>query len=315
MSFALVFPGQGSQSVGMGRALHDAFPESRAVFAEVDEALAQKLSAIIFEGPEDALTLTSNAQPAIMAVSLAALRAMEARGFDVGRAAFVAGHSLGEYSALAAAGSISVGETARLLRIRGDAMQKAVPAGEGAMAAILGLEPEAVEALCAEAETGGGVCRPANDNGGGQIVISGSADAVNRAVAIAPERGAKRAIPLSVSAPFHCSLMQPAADAMREALATADIRAPKVPLVANVTAAAATNGSDIRKRLVEQVTGRVRWRESVEFMARSGVDTLIEVGNGKVLSGLAKRIDKSLATQTVGSPAEIEAVLAGLDRR
>ncbi|KAB0680662.1 ACP S-malonyltransferase [Aureimonas leprariae] len=312
MSFALVFPGQGSQTVGMGRALRDAFPKSRAVFEEVDEALGQKLSDIIFDGPEDRLTLTSNAQPAIMAASLAALRAMEARGFDVTRAAFVAGHSLGEYSALAAAGAMTVGETARLLRIRGDAMQRAVPAGEGAMAAILGLEPDAVADLCREAEAGGGVCRPANDNGGGQIVISGSAEAVGRAVALAPERGAKRAIPLAVSAPFHCSLMAPAADAMAEALRAADLRSPRVPLVANVTASPLEDDSEIRERLVAQVTGQVRWRESVEFMARAGVDRLVEIGNGKVLAGLAKRIDRSLGTVNVGTPDEVEAAVAAL---
>lgn len=310
MTFALIFPGQGSQSVGMGRALHDAFSESRAVFEEVDDALGQKLSQVIFEGPEETLTLTANAQPAIMAVSLAALRAMEARGFDVGRTAFVAGHSLGEYSALAAAGAFSVGEAARLLRIRGDAMQGAVRPGEGAMAAIIGLEPDAVEALCAAAEHKGGVCRPANDNGGGQIVISGSADAVGRAVSMAPEHGAKRAIPLAVSAPFHCRLMQPAAHAMAEALATAEIGPPRVPLVANVVASPVTDDSEIRERLVEQVTGQVRWRESVEFMARSGVDTFYEIGNGRVLAGLVKRIDKSLRTHGVGSPAEVESIAA-----
>ncbi|WP_152045562.1 ACP S-malonyltransferase [Aureimonas psammosilenae] len=312
MTFALIFPGQGSQSTGMGRALFDAYPESRAVFAEVDEALGQKLSTLIFEGPEDELTLTANAQPAIMAVSLAALRAMEARGFTVSRSAFVAGHSLGEYSALAAAGALEVGQTAKLLRIRGDAMQKAVRVGEGAMAAILGLESDAVAALCAEAEAEGGVCRPANDNGGGQIVISGSAEAVARAVAAAPGKGAKRAIPLSVSAPFHCSLMQPAADAMSQALADAQIAAPRVPLVANVTASPISDPAEIRARLVEQVTGQVRWRESVEFMAGAGVGTLVEIGNGKVLSGLAKRIDKSLGSVNIGSPAEIDAALAQL---
>ncbi|GGD85591.1 malonyl CoA-acyl carrier protein transacylase [Aureimonas endophytica] len=314
MSFALIFPGQGSQSVGMGRALYDAFPESRSVFEEVDAALGEKLSQVIFEGPEDALTRTANAQPAIMAVSLAAFRALEARGFDAARAAFVAGHSLGEYSALAAAGTFSVGETARLLRIRGEAMQKAVPVGEGAMAAILGLEAEAVAALCAEAEREGGICQPANDNGGGQIVVSGSAEAVARAVALAPERGAKRAIPLAVSAPFHCRLMQPAAEAMAEALAGAEMRAPRVPLVANVTASALTDPAEIRARLVEQVTGQVRWRESVEFMARSGVETLVEIGNGKVLAGLAKRIEKALKVVNVGLPAEVESAEAAIGR-
>ncbi|WP_102957904.1 ACP S-malonyltransferase [Mangrovicella endophytica] len=309
MAIALVFPGQGSQTVGMGKALADTFPEARAVFEEVDAALGEKLSTLIFEGPEDQLTLTANAQPALMAVSVAAWRALQSRGFDFGSVDFVAGHSLGEYSALAAAGSLTVTETAKLLRIRGNAMQSAVPAGEGGMAAIIGLDQQAVEALCRDVAEGE-VCEPANDNGGGQIVISGSASAIARAVALAGERGAKRAIPLTVSAPFHCSLMQPAAEAMRAALAEATIVAPAVPLVANVLASAISDPDEIRERLVEQVTGQVRWRESVEYLAAGGVDTLIEIGSGKVLSGLAKRIDRNLKTLAVGAPDDIDAALA-----
>ncbi|MFD2236078.1 ACP S-malonyltransferase [Aureimonas populi] len=309
MSLALVFPGQGSQTVGMGRLLADAYPQARAVFEEVDEALGERLSATIFEGPEETLTLTANAQPALMAVSLAALRSMESRGFDLSRAAFVAGHSLGEYSALAAAGSLSVADTARLLRVRGEAMQAAVPAGEGAMAAIIGLEAEALAALCEEAAEGS-VCQIANDNGGGQLVISGKKAAVERAMALASARGAKRAIALPVSAPFHSALMQPAAERMAEALREARIAAPKVPLVANVLAAPIEDPEDIRARLVEQVTGRVRWRESMSFLADEGVSELLEIGSGKVLAGLAKRIDKRLSARSVGTPADIDAALA-----
>ena len=309
MSLALIFPGQGSQAVGMGRAVYDAFPESRAVFDEVDAALGEKLSSVIFDGPEATLTLTANAQPALMAVSIAVLRAMEARGFDLkASATFVAGHSLGEYSALAAAGALSVGETAKLLRIRGEAMQLAVPAGEGGMAAILGLEHEAVAAVCAAATTPGEPCEMANDNGGGQIVISGAAAAVTRAMALALEKGAKRAIPLPVSAPFHCSLMQPAAERMSQALDAVDMRRPVVPVVANVLARPIEEPSEIKQRLVEQVTGQVRWRESVEFMAGAGVDTLLEIGSGKVLAGLVKRIDKTVKTQSIGAPADIDAL-------
>ena len=311
MSLALIFPGQGSQAVGMGRAVYDAFAESRAVFDEVDSALGEKLSTVIFEGPEPTLTLTANAQPALMAVSIAVLRAMEARGFDLkASATYVAGHSLGEYSALAAAGALSVGETAKLLRIRGEAMQQAVPAGEGAMAAILGLDHEAVAAVCAEATHPGEACELANDNGGGQIVVSGAAAAVTRAMAIALDKGAKRAIPLTVSAPFHCSLMQPAAERMREALDAADLRRPVVPVVANVLARPIDDPAEIKQRLVEQVTGQVRWRESVEFMAGAGVDTLLEIGSGKVLAGLVKRIDKTVKTQSIGAPADIDALNA-----
>ncbi|MCM2502990.1 ACP S-malonyltransferase [Aureimonas altamirensis] len=311
MKLALVFPGQGSQSVGMGRELYDGVPEARAVFEEVDEALGENLSRLIFEGPEETLTLTANAQPALMAVSLAAMRALEARGFDLSSASYVAGHSLGEYSALAAAGSIGVGETARLLRIRGEAMQAAVPAGRGAMAAIMGLEADALEAICQEA-SGEGSVQVANDNGGGQLVISGDKAAVDRAMALASDRGARRAIALSVSAPFHSALMQPAADRMAEALLGVEIAQPRVPLIANVLAAPSSSPERIRSQLVEQVTGQVRWRESMAFLAEDGVDTLFEVGAGKVLSGLAKRIDKRLAAQSVGTPADIDAALAKL---
>ena len=310
MTIAFTFPGQGSQSVGMGRDLADAYAESRAVFDEVDDALGEKLSRIIFEGPEETLTLTSNAQPALMAVSIAALRALEARGFSLkGRVVYVAGHSLGEYSALCAAGVFTLADTARLLRIRGEAMQKAVPVGAGAMAAILGLEQADVEAACAEAV---GAVQIANDNGGGQLVISGEKAAVERASAIALARGAKRAIPLPVSAPFHSSLMQPAADAMREALAAVGKAAPAVPVVANVTVSPLTDPEEIARRLVEQVTGRVRWRETVEWFAANGVTSLYEIGAGKVLSGLARRINRDLATINVGAPADVDAALAGL---
>lgn len=312
MSLAVIFPGQGSQTVGMGRDLADAFSESRRVFQEVDEALGQKLSDIIWNGPEDALTLTANAQPALMAVSLAALRALEGQGFDLGTSAeFVAGHSLGEYSALAAAGSLSIADAARLLRIRGDAMQEAVAPGEGAMAAILGLDHQALQAVCAEAGQGG-VCQIANDNGGGQIVISGTKAAVERAMEAAQAAGAKRAIALAVSAPFHSMLMQPAAERMREALSEASLSAPRVPLVANVLASAVSDPEEIRARLVEQVTGQVRWRESMTYLADGGVDLLIEIGSGKVLSGLAKRIDSRLSALSVGKPADIEPALARL---
>ncbi|WP_271200481.1 ACP S-malonyltransferase [Methylopila turkensis] len=307
MSIALIFPGQGSQQVGMGRALADSFAVARAVFEEVDAALGESLSATIFEGPEDKLTLTANAQPALMAVSLATLRVLEAEaGLDVARnAAFVAGHSLGEYSALAAAGSLTVSDAARLLRIRGDAMQKAVPVGEGAMAALLGLDLEAARAVAAEAAEGD-VCQAANDNAPGQVVVSGAKAAIERALVIAKSKGAKRAVLLPVSAPFHCALMQPAADVMREALAGVKIVAPKAPLVANVTASPLTDPEDIRKRLVEQVTGAVRWRESVGFMAGAGVTRFIEIGAGKVLSGLVKRIADGATGEAVGSPDDIE---------
>lgn len=311
MSIAFTFPGQGSQAVGMGKDLADAFPEARAVFEEVDEALGEKLSRIIWEGPEETLTLTANAQPALMAVSLAAIRVLEARGLSLrDKVAYVAGHSLGEYSALAAAGTFSLADTARLLRIRGNAMQAAVPVGEGAMAAIIGLEQADVEAACAEAAAGGSVCQIANDNGGGQLVISGARAAVEKAAALCTDKGAKRALMLPVSAPFHSALMQPAADAMREALAGVVKRAPAVPVVANVTVSPLTDPDEIAARLVEQVTGRVRWRETVEWFGANGVTTLYEIGAGKVLSGLARRIDRNIATVNVSGPADIEAFVS-----
>jgi len=307
---AFVFPGQGAQVIGMGRDLAEAYPAARAVFDEVDAALGEKLSAVIWDGDIADLTLTANAQPALMATSIAAMRALEAAGVAVTSAAFVAGHSLGEYSALCAAGSISLADTARLLRLRGQAMQEAVPVGEGAMAALLGLDLAAAEAVAAEAAAAGGVCQAANDNDPAQVVVSGSRAAVERAVGIAKERGAKRALLLPVSAPFHCALMQPAADRMAEALAGTAIAAPSVPLVANVKAAATSDPEEIRRLLVEQVTGRVRWRESVAWMAGAGVTEFVEVGAGKALSGMVKRIAKGAESRTVGTPAEVEALAA-----
>jgi [acyl-carrier-protein] S-malonyltransferase len=306
MAAAFVFPGQGSQSVGMGKALADGFPVARAVFDEVDAALGERLSATIWEGPADALTLTENAQPALMAVSLAAMRVLESEaGVDLERdAAFVAGHSLGEYSALAAAGSLSIADTARLLRIRGRAMQQAVPVGAGAMAALLGLDFDTVRDVAAEAAQGQ-VCQAANDNGGGQVVISGDKAAVERAAEIGKQKGAKRAVMLPVSAPFHCALMQPAADAMADALAKVAVQPPRVPLVANVVARAVEDPAEIVRRLVEQVTGTVRWRESVAFMAGHNVTTFYEVGAGKVLSGLVKRIADGASGVAVGTPDDI----------
>ena len=308
MTAAFTFPGQGSQAVGMGKALADAFPVARAVFDEVDTALGEKLSATIWEGPADTLQLTENAQPALMAVSLATMRVLEAEaGVSLARdAAFVGGHSLGEYSALAAAGSLTISDTARLLRIRGRAMQKAVPVGVGAMAALLGLDYEAAAAVAEEAAQGE-VCQAANDNGGGQVVVSGHKAAVERAIEIAKGRGAKRAMLLPVSAPFHCALMQPAADTMAEALATVTINAPAVPLVANVLASPISEPDEIRRRLVEQVTGTVRWRESVAYMASHGVTRFLEIGAGKVLSGLVKRIADGAVGIAVGGPADIDA--------
>jgi [acyl-carrier-protein] S-malonyltransferase len=314
MSVAFIFPGQGSQTVGMGKALADAFPASRAVFAEVDAALGERLSRILWEGPSERVTLTENAQPGLMAVSLAAMRALEAEaGIKLDRdAAFVAGHSLGEYSALAAAGSLAISDAARLLRIRGRAMQRAVPVGAGAMAALIGLELEAAAAVAAEAAQGQ-VCEAANDNGGGQVVVSGDKAAVERAIEIAKSRGAKRALMLPVSAPFHCALMQPAAEAMAQALGGVTVKPPAVPLVCNVTARPVTAPEEIVRRLVQQVTGTVRWRESVAFMAGSGVRAFYEVGAGKVLSGLVRRIADSAVGIAVGTPADVSALTAGRD--
>jgi [acyl-carrier-protein] S-malonyltransferase len=313
MSRAFVFPGQGSQAVGMGAALAEAFAAAREVFEEVDDALSQRLSRIMFEGPDSDLVLTENAQPALMAVSLAVVRVLEREGGMTlaDKAAFVAGHSLGEYSALAAAGAVSVADTARLLKRRGQAMQEAVPVGQGAMAALLGLDLPAVRDV-AENAAQGEVCAPANDNADGQVVISGDAEAVGRAVEMAKEKGAKRAIMLSVSAPFHCALMAPAADVMAEALAEATIRPPRPPLVANVTAEAADDPDTIRQLLVAQVTAMVRWRESVLYMRDHGVDTLVELGAGKVLTGLTRRIDRELSGIAVGTPDEIEALIKSL---
>ena len=308
MTAAFTFPGQGSQAVGMGKALAEQFPVARAVFDEVDSALGEKLTAVIWEGPAETLQLTQNAQPALMAVSLATLRVLETEaGLTVGRdAAFVAGHSLGEYSALAAAGSLSIPDAARLLRTRGLAMQKAVPVGVGAMAALLGLDYETAVAVAAEAAQGE-VCEAANDNGGGQVVVSGDKAAVDRAVEIAKTKGAKRAMLLPVSAPFHCRLMQPAADAMADALAGVTIKPPAAPLVSNVLASAITDPAEIRTRLVSQVTGTVRWRESVAYMAGQGVTHFLEIGAGKVLSGLVKRIADGAIGVAVGGPNDIAA--------
>jgi [acyl-carrier-protein] S-malonyltransferase len=306
MSFAFVFPGQGSQAVGMGKALADAFAPARVVFEEVDAALGEKLTRTMWEGPAEALTLTENAQPALMAVSLAAMRVLEAHaGVDLARdARFVAGHSLGEYSALAAAGALTIADTARLLRLRGRAMQKAVPVGTGAMAALLGVEFEQAAAIAAEAAQGQ-VCQAANDNGGGQVVVSGDKAAVERAVEIAKGKGARRAMILPVSAPFHCTLMQPAADAMAAALASVTVKPPLVPVVANVLVRPIREPADIVRALVAQVTGTVRWRESIAFMAAAGVTTFYEVGAGKVLSGLVRRIADSARGVSIGTPEDV----------
>ncbi|HEY5225656.1 MAG TPA: ACP S-malonyltransferase [Methylovirgula sp.] len=315
MTRAYIFPGQGSQAVGMGKDLAGAFGSARAVFDEVDDALHQKLSALMFEGPEAELTLTANAQPALMAVSLAALRVLEAEaGLNLVRdAAFVAGHSLGEYSALAAAGAFTIADAARLLRQRGEAMQKAVAPGDGAMAALLGVDYETGVAIAAEAQQqagGAAVCAVANDNGGGQVVVSGTKTAVDLAILIAKTKGARRAILLPVSAPFHCALMQPAADVMAEALAAVAIKPPCVPLVANVTASPVSDPAEIRKLLVTQVTDTVRWRESVQFMAAQGVTLFVELGSGKVLTGLLKRIADTATGLGVAVPAEVVAYKA-----
>ncbi|MEM9062214.1 MAG: ACP S-malonyltransferase [Pseudomonadota bacterium] len=302
---AFTFPGQGAQAIGMGKDLAEAYPAAAAVFEEVDDALGEKLSTLIWEGEQDDLTLTANAQPALMATSLAAIKALETEGVAMTAAAFVAGHSLGEYSALAAAGAFSISDAAKLLRLRGTAMQEATPVGVGAMAAILGLDFDAVQAVADDAAQGE-VCQAANDNDPAQVVVSGDKAAVERAVEIAKEKGAKRAMLLPVSAPFHCALMQPAADRMAEALAQTEIAAPSVPLVANVQASAVQEPDVIRNLLVEQVTGRVRWRESVQFMAASGVTELVEIGAGKALSGMARRIDRALATTAVNSSDDVK---------
>lgn len=312
MAIAFVFPGQGSQAVGMGKALAANFAAARQVFDEVDGALGSKLSGIMFDGPADTLTLTENAQPALMSVSLAVIRVLETEaGLDLARdAKFVAGHSLGEYSALAAAGAFSIADAARLLRTRGQAMQKAVPVGVGAMAALIGLEFSAASSVAAEAAQGE-ICQAANDNGAGQVVVSGNKAAVERAVEIAKARGAKRAMLLPVSAPFHCALMQPAADIMADALAKVSLRAPAVPVVANVRAAPVNDPGEIIRALVEQVTGTVRWRESIQFMAGSGVSDFYEIGAGKVLTGLIKRLAESANANAIGNPEDIASFKAG----
>jgi [acyl-carrier-protein] S-malonyltransferase len=308
---AFAFPGQGAQAVGMGQDMASAYPAAAAVFEEVDDALGEKLSVLIWEGPAEDLTLTANAQPALMATSMAAMRALEAEGVTVDAARFVAGHSLGEYSALCAAGALSLSDTARLLRIRGQAMQAAVPVGVGAMAALLGLDFATARSIAEEAAQGE-VCQAANDNDPGQVVVSGHKGAVERAVDIAKTRGAKRALLLPVSAPFHCALMQPAADVMAEALAGVEIFAPKVPLVANVRAEAVSDPVEIRELLVRQVTGSVRWRESVLWMAGQGVSELVEIGAGKALSGMARRIDRELTASAVNTAADVRTLADAL---
>ncbi|WP_127111737.1 ACP S-malonyltransferase [Shimia sediminis] len=312
MSRAFVFPGQGAQTIGMGKALADAYPEAKAVFDEVDEALGESLSALIWEGEQDQLTLTQNAQPALMATSLAAMKALEAEGVTIEAASYVAGHSLGEYSALAAAGAISISDTARLLRTRGEAMQAAVPVGVGAMAALLGLDFETARNVAAAAAVGE-ICQAANDNDPGQVVVSGHKGAVERAVELAKEQGAKRAVLLPVSAPFHCALMKPAAEAMAEALSGVDMEAPKVPVVANVIAEPVNTSATIRALLVDQVTGSVRWRESVMWMAQNGVTEAWEIGAGKALSGMIRRIDRSIACKAVGTPDDVKAAAESLN--
>lgn len=311
MSRAFVFPGQGAQTIGMGQALAEAYPASKAVFDEVDDALGEALSSLIWEGDIADLTLTRNAQPALMATSMAAMRALEAEGVSIGAASFVAGHSLGEYSALAASGALSVGDTAKLLRTRGQAMQDAVPVGEGAMAAILGLDLEAVRGV-AEAAAQGDVCQAANDNDPTQVVVSGAKAAVERAAVIAKERGAKRAVMLPVSAPFHCALMQPAADAMAEALSNVTINTPAVPVVANVRAEAVSDPDMIRALLVEQVTGAVRWRETVQYLSSQGVTEAWEIGAGKALSGMIRKINREIASRAVGTPDDVVAAAESL---
>lgn len=308
---AFVFPGQGAQTIGMGQELAGAYPAARAIFDEVDEALGEKLSDLIWNGDIAELTLTRNAQPALMATSLAAMRALEAEGIPVDAADYVAGHSLGEYSALAAAGAITVADAARLLRVRGEAMQDAVPVGVGAMAALLGLDFETAQAVAEEAGQGE-ICEAANDNDPSQVVVSGHKAAVERAVELAKGRGAKRALLLPVSAPFHCSLMEPAARVMAEAIDNVEISTPKVPVVANVVAQAVTDPANIRSLLVQQVTGSVRWRESVAYMAEQGVEEVYEIGAGKALIGMVRRIDKSIATKAVGTPDDVTAAAAAI---
>ena len=308
---AFVFPGQGAQTIGMGKALADAYPAAKAVFEEVNDALNEDLSSLIWEGDIADLTLTRNAQPALMATSIAAMRSLSSEGVEVGVASYVAGHSLGEYTALAAAGALSLSDTARLLRVRGTAMQEAVPVGVGAMAALLGLDFETACKVAQEAAQGE-VCQAANDNDPSQVVVSGHRAAVERALIIAKERGAKRAMLLPVSAPFHCVLMAPAADVMAIALERVDITMPDVPLVSNVSASAVTNPADIRSLLVSQVTGSVRWRESVSYMAAQGVTEIWEIGAGKALSGMIRRIDKAIVTHAVGAPDDIKVATAAL---
>lgn len=310
---AFMFPGQGSQAVSMGQNLYAAFPEARAVFEEIDESLGQNLSNLMFEGPEEELNLTENTQPALMAVSMAVVQVLKQQGgIDFKTAVqFVAGHSLGEYSALTAAESFSIADAARLLKLRGQAMQKAVPVGVGSMAAVLGLSFEEVEQIANDA-AGSEVCAAANDNSVGQVVVSGHKDAVARAVELATEQGAKKAVILPVSAPFHCALMSPAAEAMREALAETDIKAPVVPMVANVTAQATSDPDEIRNLLVDQVTGMVRWRESVLWMKDQGIEQMIELGSGKVLSGLVRRIDRDIECANAGTPEDIETLIETL---
>ncbi len=308
MTQAFVFPGQGSQAVGMGQALAEAYPEAKQVFEAVNDALGQDLSALMWGGPDDELTLTENAQPALMAVSIAVIRVLEARGLNLADAAsYVAGHSLGEYSALTAAGALKLEDTARLLKLRGQAMQRAVPVGVGAMAAVLGLDFDAVSDVAAQAAGDGEIVSAANDNANGQVVISGHAAAVVRACELAKENGAKRAMELPVSAPFHCALMQPAAEEMAAALAETDISSPVVPVIANVTAQATDDADTIRQLLVEQVTGSVRWRESMIWAADNGVTELVELGSGKVLTGMARRIDARLSAKALNTPEDIDA--------
>ena len=309
MDIAFTFPGQGSQFVGMGKDLADAYPAARQLFAEVDDALDAPLTSLMWDGPSDTLTLTENAQPALMAVSLAAMRVLESeKGWSAAQARFVAGHSLGEYSALAAAGTLSIADAARLLRIRGRAMQEAVPVGEGAMAALLGVDLDVAAKIAAEASAATGkVCQVANDNAPGQVVLSGAKAAIDHAMTIGKHHGVRRAVPLPVSAPFHCALMQPAADRMAEALGEVALNAPAVPVVANVTAQPVSAVDDIRRLLVEQVTGTVRWRESIAFMADRGVELVYEIGAGKVLTGMVRRIDERLSGKAIGAPGDVEA--------